>query len=197
MSCNIYLFIYYLHHQTKALVESRHSGVLIGNVASGGVRVWHVVRNQHLTVFIVSRPPVWDQAHSRFAIAKPLAEVTKLGMSVTAPMGIMGGNVQEKILAYTKTKVKPELQSMHFYLQCPGDNNYQNLQMMSVKKHDFPDGIESKNCSTRCLTLVMFLPTWRIDSVSSVNEKSNGNTDSGPTCFLPMIPVKIPAWRRR
>lgn len=47
-----------------------------------------------------------------------------------------------------------------------------------------------RNCLVNNLMWVIFLPTWRMELFSSVSEKSNGYTFSGPTCFLPMIPEK-------
>ena len=47
-----------------------------------------------------------------------------------------------------------------------------------------------RNWRASCRMQVIFRPTCRMGWFSSVWEKSNGQTYSGPTCFLPMIPER-------
>ena len=48
-----------------------------------------------------------------------------------------------------------------------------------------------KNLRTSNFMWVMFRPTCRIPLFSSVSAKSKGYTDSGPTCFFPIMPWHI------
>ena len=87
-----------LHDKAKPLVQSRQSGVLIGNVLSDSIGVRYIIGHHYLAGFVVSRVPVWYPPHSRLSVSKPLAKVSELGMGVTAPMRIVRGDVQEKVL---------------------------------------------------------------------------------------------------